>query len=166
MAGFAENPKVIESINIANKPEVISFFEEIFHNSLNHKLFLFGEAQRTKDSGGEISFIQLSMINRIVSGDTVYPELSRITNTNEWQLNWVIPILDSSDQQAQPILATIHFNTPANHLKQVLSSYELKLAKTEQLSAMSDEQSACEPSSVHANIPLQCDVKDKCTMYN
>lgn len=109
-------------------------------NSINHtkkvQFYLPQQAQKEKDSGGSISFVELDMINRMEKNDTVYPEIAKSKDSDEWEIHWVIPIHEKVDNQLKtdslPI-AVLYTSTSLEGLEKAMSMYDQQSAKTQLL---------------------------------
>ncbi|MEO0442610.1 MAG: phosphomannomutase/phosphoglucomutase [Pseudomonadota bacterium] len=90
-----------------------------------------GDAQREKDAGGDISFVQVDMINRAESNAPVYPEVSKLQDTQEWIIHWVSPVYaqQKDDAVGDPeITAVVYLSSSVQGLKASLSQMDLDQA--------------------------------------
>ncbi len=101
-------------------------------NAKSVSIYLPKEAQNDKDNGGDIGFVELDMINRLERGETVFPEISKDKNSDEWEINWVFGIQKTTNYQPErtpPLAAIIHISTGISGLIEAFSGYNSKHAK-------------------------------------
>jgi phosphomannomutase/phosphoglucomutase len=101
------------------------------------------EAQKEKENGGQIGFVELDMINRAESNEAAYPEVSKIKNSAAWEIHWVLAVYESSaassDQRndapenVKYPLGILHVTTSMDGLSQAAANYDLRLAQTQLL---------------------------------
>lgn len=107
-------------------------------NSIPHakrvQIYLPRQAQREKDSGGSIGFVELDMINRAEKNQTTYPEVAKEKDSAEWEIHWTVPIYQKIDGQLAsdklPI-GVLYTSTTLQGLVDSLSVYDSQLAKIE-----------------------------------
>jgi phosphomannomutase/phosphoglucomutase len=110
-------------------------------NSIAVRIYASREAQQEKDSGGDIRFVELNMINRAEQNKSSYPEVSRVADTDGWEIHWVIAIddSDSNNQNDQP-LAILHLTTSLDGLFNILTEYDPGLAQTKLIQNIGRQQ--------------------------
>ncbi len=91
------------------------------------------EAQKQKDAGGGIRFVELNMINQAEKNKTSYPEAARTADRKSWEIHWVVGIPDTAKGEAtdssKPI-AVLHLTTTLDGLSETLIQSDPGLTQT------------------------------------
>jgi hypothetical protein len=103
------------------------------------------QAQRLKDSGGNIRFVELNMINNVEHNKISYPEAVKTSDNTGWEIHWVIAIADrdtSKNYTAQPSepLAIVHLTTHIDDLLRALTQYDQRFAQTKLIQNLGTQQ--------------------------
>ena len=98
-------------------------------NAEQVQLFMYGDAQQKKDRGDNISFVVLSMVNRLEAGEEVYPEVAKDTQTKQWVLHTVSAIKDPTKAE-QPV-AILHVVFSLQGLNAVITNEDAEVAAIE-----------------------------------
>ena len=92
------------------------------------KLYQVGAAQRQKDAGANISFVQLDMINRSETNADVYPEVAKTQDQQQWIIHWVAPVYGAQhadDSGESDIKAVLYVSSGIQGLTTALSQASL-----------------------------------------
>ncbi len=106
-------------------------------HSQSARFYLIREAQQEKDAGGSIGFVELDMINRAETDSVVYPEVSKVRESSEWKIHWVMPIKpplyerSQTDSNEPEPIATLYVSTTTNGLLEALNNNAQKLSQTQ-----------------------------------
>jgi phosphomannomutase/phosphoglucomutase len=144
---------VISQIN----PAILNI-QKIILNTVTHsktaRIYAPREAQQLKDSGGDIRFVELNMINLAERNKTSYPEAARMANAKGWEIHWVIAIPNtrlnnlssapddenkSPKNQEKPI-AILHLTTSLDGLYNTLALYDPGLTQTKLIQNIGRQQ--------------------------
>ncbi|MGH1485240.1 MAG: phosphomannomutase/phosphoglucomutase [Cellvibrionaceae bacterium] len=102
------------------------------------QIFLPKQAQQEKNQGGTIGFVALDMINRAEQGIKVYPEVSKVKSSDDWEIHWVAPIygLSAADvnQSAESVgrqkpVAILYAVTTTTGLAEAFANYDQRLGR-------------------------------------
>lgn len=88
------------------------------------------QAQREKNQGEDVSFVVLNMINRVERNKKeVYPEITKIKDSAERRIHWVVPVYKkAAAKEAKQLLAILHVATKIDEFWYVFSDYDQNLA--------------------------------------
>ncbi len=104
-------------------------------HSQSVRFYLPREAQQEKDAGGSIGFVELDMINRAETNSVVYPEVSKIRDSSDWKIHWVMPIkaplYERSQTENDLPIAILYVSTTIDGLLEVLSNDAQPLSQTQ-----------------------------------
>lgn len=128
----------IQSIN--DKDSQFFDLQQRILKSIEHgkkvQFYLPRQAQKEKDLGGSIGFVELDMINRMEQNKVVYPEVAKSKGSDSWEIHWVAPIHQKVDNQLKtdlPPIAVLYTSTSLKGLEQAMSLYDQESAKTQLL---------------------------------
>ena len=139
----------IEDGAISQVSPAILNIQQTILNTIGHsksvRIYAPREAQQRKDSGGDIRFVELNMINRAEKNKSSYPEASRVADTEGWEIHWVItiPDVDSTKQSSttpNEALAVLHLTTSLDGLFHILTQYDPGLAQTKLIQNIGRQQ--------------------------
>jgi phosphomannomutase/phosphoglucomutase len=139
----------IEDGVISQISPAILNIQKIILSTIGHsksaRIYAPGEAQQRKDSGGDIRFVELNMINRAEKNKSSYPEASRVADTEGWEIHWVIAIPDNDSNTQTPSddvepLAILHLTTSLDGLFNILTQYDPGLAQTKLIQNIGRQQ--------------------------
>jgi phosphomannomutase/phosphoglucomutase len=139
----------IEDGAISQVSPAILNIQQTILNTIGHsksaRIYAPREAQQRKDSGGDIRFVELNMINRAEKNKSSYPEASRVADTEGWEIHWVITIPDvgstkQSSTTPNEALAVLHLTTSLDGLFRILTQYDPGLAQTKLIQNIGRQQ--------------------------
>lgn len=139
----------IEDGAISQVSPAILNIQQTILNTIGHsksvRIYAPREAQQRKDSGGDIRFVELNMINRAEKNKSSYPEASRVADTEGWEIHWVITIPDEdstkqSSMTPNEALAVLHLTTSLDGLFHILTQYDPGLAQTKLIQNIGRQQ--------------------------
>lgn len=137
-----------DSVIVQTSPTILDLRQTILNaiaHSKSARLYAPKEAQQRKDSGGDIRFVELNMINHAEKNNSSYPEASRLADSDGWEIHWVIAIVDKDSKQlstAEPRLplAILHVTTSLDGLSNALTQYDPGLAQTQLIQNIGRQQ--------------------------
>ncbi len=121
-------------------PAILKIQQNII-NTIGHsktvRIYAPREAQKQKDAGGAIRFVELNMINQAEKNKTSYPEAARTANGKGWEIHWVVGIPNieaqvNSEGETENVkpLAILHLTTTLDGLSETLIQSDPGLTQT------------------------------------
>jgi phosphomannomutase/phosphoglucomutase len=99
---------------------------ESIPNTQSVRFYQIRQAQKEKESGGNIGFVELDMINRAELNETVFPEVSVGKDSNDWKMHWAIPVFEArtlKDEQRLP-QSVLYVSTTLTGLEASVASFK------------------------------------------
>jgi phosphomannomutase/phosphoglucomutase len=101
--------------------------QKMISESLAHsqavRFYQIRQAQKEKEAGGAIGFVELDMINRAELNETVFPEVSVQKDSSGWQIHWAVPVYKTGTQKdaTRKALAVLYASTSLAGLEESIA---------------------------------------------